>query len=347
VLARDRALEDIHINAQLETADQLRKTFTQILMAAKGHFGDLRAGDVQAIDRLDSTIRMYMAETFDGLMKVMIDLRARSYVLSRASEAEIIAQLSPGRSVRSTITTDDVTTKAMADSMAGGPMSQRLRLYLDRLRRRIVNQVQSAAMGNEKVDDFLFSVLHSFPRPKVMRRPPRALKPKLMEADGKPKMDMAIGLIDDARWTDMLDAYKRDVIPRFRGPEFIVNIPTTEKDTWYVWEFERDLTNEFVKSVRTGQIAAANENGITDFVWIAVIDSKTDECCQWRDGLLISEIRERLGDHRDEDEACNIEGDNLTPPIHFNCRCTLAPAAENIPDKPDTGAKSFDEWLET
>jgi len=126
-----------------------------------------------------------------------------------------------------------------------------------------------------------------------------------------------------------------------------VNIPTTEKDTWYVWEFERDLTNEFVKSVRTGQIAAANENGITDFVWIAVIDSKTDECCQWRDGLLISEIRERLGDHRDEDEACNIEGDNLTPPIHFNCRCTLAPAAENIPDKPDTGAKSFDEWLET
>lgn len=31
--------------------------------------------------------------------------------------------------------------------------------------------------------------------------------------------------------------------------------------------------------------------------------------------------------------------------ISHNCRCTLAPATDAIPDKPDTGAKEFEEWI--
>lgn len=176
--------------------------------------------------------------------------------------------------------------------------------------------------------------------------------------DAGASSDEATLLLDregEAAWDDMLDSYKKDFVPVWRAPEYVVDIPitdpthqvTTGEDVWYAWEFERDLTNEFVKSVREGTVEAATENGVTDFVWIAVIDSATDACCRWRDGLLVSEIEKELGGHKDEDAECALEDEGLVPPIHFNCRCTLAPATDNIPDKPDIDSPSFEQWLET
>ena len=92
---------------------------------------------------------------------------------------------------------------------------------------------------------------------------------------------------------------------------------------------------------------AAQENGITDFVWIAVVDDKTDLCCLWRDGLLTSEIQAKLSEHADDDAGCDLGGDGLVPPLHFNCRCSIAPATDAVPKKPDVDYQSFDQWLET
>jgi hypothetical protein len=176
----------------------------------------------------------------------------------------------------------------------------------------------------------------------------------LAEADKPIKTDIAIDHIDENAWADMVDAYKDEYIPKWRAPEYIVDIPVTDptmtatgEEVWYAWEFERDLTNEFVKSVRDGQVDGANQAGITDFVWVAIIDSATDACCRWRDGLLISEIEKQLDEHKDDDEECDLDDDGLTPPLHFSCRCTLAPATDNIPDKPNADTKDFEEWLST
>jgi hypothetical protein len=165
---------------------------------------------------------------------------------------------------------------------------------------------------------------------------------------------MLLDHIDEAAWKDMVDDYLHDYIPKWRAPEYVVDIPITDptitaegREVWYAWEFERDLTQEFVQSVRDGQVGAAKEAGITDFVWIAVIDSVTDACCRWRDGLLVSEIEKELAQHQDEDDECNLEGGGLTPPLHFNCRCALAPAQDNIPDRPSLEDPDFETWLNT
>ena len=276
----------------------------------------------------------------------MLNLRQRSYTLSKASEAEIIAQLSRHK-VHANVTKAQVQHQRLKVSMAGGHMYHRIRMYIDRLRRRLASYAQAAALTAKNETDFAQDVYAAFPRARKVSVPRRILKSNQhMEAAGDSKADFAIDNVDDDTWNEMLDSYMNEYVPKTRSPEYIIEQPSvTGEDTWYAWEFERDLTNEFVQAVRDGQIAAANENGITDFVWIAVVDDRTDQCCLWRDGLLVSEIEEKSADHEGEDDDCNVEGDGLTPPIHFNCRCTLAPATENIPERPDDGAQDFEEWL--
>jgi SPP1 gp7 family putative phage head morphogenesis protein len=92
--------------------------------------------------------------------------------------------------------------------------------------------------------------------------------------------------------------------------------------------------------VRAGEIEAAKEQGIDDFVWTAVIDERTDECCLWRDGLLVSEIEAELnGDHSGDD--C----DSTVPPAHINCRCRVLPVSAQYVEQQQTGFQGIDEWL--
>jgi len=110
------------------------------------------------------------------------------------------------------------------------------------------------------------------------------------------------------------------------------------------WEFERDLKTELVHAVRTGKIDAAERVGydIDDYTWITLTDGDTCECCcRPRDGLTLSEIEKKFGD-------------DTPPPLHFNCRCDLAPASKQLDEMWDDAAEKsgvqleaegFEEWL--
>ena len=111
--------------------------------------------------------------------------------------------------------------------------------------------------------------------------------------------------------------------------------------TRYSWEVEQDLVYDFVKSVRKGEIDAAKENGYNEFVWIAIVDKRTDVCCLWRDGLTTKEIEKQLKG-RSKKERCN---DAVTPPAHPNCRCRLAPVTDALPSKPIKDLGDFETWL--
>ena len=376
VKKRDRALEKIHIAAQLKASDEMRNALGQVLLQCKAQFHQLKV-DHNSMDHLDHAIRMQFQELVGHLFKIMMDLRVGSFILATASEAEIIARVNKTKDVSLNINREKLNKVRSAAAMAGGESVKRLRMYLDRIRRKILSQAQTASMSADTVEDFLRSVVYAFPKRRRMSRPKRILKPQLMEAE--PRFEIGTGVDDwlkkynqmrdqgasadeatfmldqdaEVAWAEMLSAYKSEFIPKWREPEYIVDIPiadptiqaTTGEGVWYAWEFERDMTNEFVQSVRDGQVDAAKENGITDFVWIAVVDSVTDACCLWRDGLLVSEIEEHLKAHRGEDAECGIDGNELVPPLHFNCRCSLAPATDSIPDKPDTGQADFETWL--
>lgn len=306
------------------------------------------------VDNFDRGLRSYFTGATDQLYKIALKLRTRSYTLARASESEILAQFLK-RPVTASVTRQQLHEVASKPSVAGSHLVHRINLYVDKLRRKIVSYAQALALSAKNEHEFAEGITAAFPRARRVQLPRRILKPKLMESvrpDFSQSIaddtDVAIDNIDEDAWNDMLDTYMNDYVPKTRGPEYIIDKPeVTGQDTWYAWEFERDMTDEFVQSVRDGTQEAAKENGITDFVWIAVIDSHTDKCCAWRDGLLVSEIKAQMDDHEEEDADCNDGGSGLTPPIHFNCRCTLAPATDEIPDKPDDGAKDFADWLET
>lgn len=223
-----------------------------------------------------------------------------------------------------------------------------------------MNDEESEALGR------IFKAL-----PKKKRIPARAVlkKVKVTEAS-RPKMKsrsedesgISIGLtrgdnytfdFDQDTWNRVVHEYQNDYVPIDRSPENFINLkdPFTsipikddipESDKIYAWELENEITNDFVKTVRDGQVSAANENGIDDFVWISILDDKTDECCQWRHGLLTGEIEDRLA----KDDSLSEDCDAVVPPAHFNCRCTLAPASKDLQMVNNTDLnQEFDEWL--
>jgi hypothetical protein len=140
----------------------------------------------------------------------------------------------------------------------------------------------------------------------------------------------------------MVADYTDEYIPETRAPEFVYDVKqdSGEYEEWYGWEIEQEITNDFVTSVREGQETAAKENGVTDFVWIALLDSVTDDCCRWRHAKTSQEIIDELKDKHADDECKAV-----VPPAHFNCRCDLAPMVD-MPDEPPPDFGEFDKWLD-
>lgn len=181
------------------------------------------------------------------------------------------------------------------------------------------------------------------------RKPVRKLTLKkndlgLKEAKKK-KPDLSSTLIDDATWDNILKGYKEDYQTPHNPRDFIVGGKLQDElddALVYSWEVDQDLTDEFMRQVNDSQEAAFEKAGLTKFVWIAVLDNRTcQECCVWRDGLTIEEIEAALKSGRKGDKC-----QSLKPPAHPNCRCTLAPAFDNLPERPNSNLKEFEEWLE-
>jgi hypothetical protein len=147
----------------------------------------------------------------------------------------------------------------------------------------------------------------------------------------------AVGYVDDSAWSSMVDDYLGKELPGPRGPQDIVDVLGADR---YEWEVEQDMMHDFVERVRSGQESAAKENGIVDFMWVAVVDQKTDDCCLKRDGLGSSEIEEKLKGPWKEDE-CKA----TVAPAHFNCRCVMVPMSSDLLDVPTADYGDFDQWL--
>lgn len=279
---------------------------------------------------------------------LFIRLKMFAYTLALTGEAEAISQARDRTGKYSA--TKDAAIEAAITNAFGENIGERIQLAFDRLRRRILDAVQLSRIQRLNAADTLEKVDRALPSGTWVKRPRRVLKPvreadvtaikKTIAAVRTPvgPVDVAQGFVDDEVWENTVDFYLREFVPtyQFRGPD-------PEADYQYSgWELERDLTHEFVDSVRSGQNEAARQNGIVDFQWIAIVDDKTDTCCLWRDGLTTKEIeRELRGKHSDD------ECDTSVPPAHYNCRCTIAPMLDTMPEIPESNAKEFEEWLNT
>lgn len=332
---RNRALEELLQKQKIRNAAVLRTALEKILgIAALYH----STRDERALrNQIEMVFNVAAMRTYENYRR----FRRMYYLLAKAGEAEAISRVL-GQDFKLDASSTALDQIVSLDSPSGGNLSTRIRLSFNRLRRRVESAIEFAVLTGKDINDAVISV---FPRPKRVKKPPKAAKsPSLQEADARRtgiKKSVGSSIIDDSAWQDLVSEYRNEFLPIGRGPEDVTRYQygKTEYEI-YDWELERELTQDFVTLVRKGQVDAAKENGIRDFVWIAIIDDKTDECCFWRDGLTTKEIEEKLRTTERRDECRTT-----VPPAHFNCRCDLAPVTDALPEKPREELGAFDTWL--
>jgi len=338
--ARNRALEEI-LNKYLTRIDKIIAGLEIVTKEIVSYSVDRNQASMAYIDQRLSQAFSYAAGKVTELTK---QLRADAYLLSYAGEVEAIAR------TMGTPATADISKAKIGEeenekeTPSGGSLQQRMSLYLSRLRRRVLDAIELGLVRGESGQSMGERIESAFPRKRKIKKPKRVIKPrKLTEAKPPTKkpdnIAITTGFIDDQAWDDLVQDYIGRVIPS-RGPEDILT--TAAKGLAgerYAWEVEQEITQDFITKVRKGQVDAANENGIEEFVWIAVVDSVTDKCCLWRDGKTTTEIEKLLkGEH--SGDKCKVS----VPPAHFNCRCDLAPMID-IPDTTPQDLGDFETWL--
>lgn len=344
---RDRALEKLLSNTQRAISDSLRAFLlrsVEIISAAyslqsQSH-GSMQISSLERVinDRVGGMVNHYAAEIYEYSTK----LRRTAYTLSYAGEVEALSR-AMHKSLKAELTSHDLSTIQHSKTGQGEDMLTRITLALNRIKRKMMDAVQLSIAMEETTPEMVERLLASLPKKRVVKVPRRTLKP-VREADSlqdKKSLSLDANISDDA-WDQMVQDYQAEYIPNNRSPEsvFDIDIAEPELEETYGWEIEQQVTDDFVSKVTDGLIDAASENGVTEFIWVAIMDQKTDECCAWRDGLLLSEIKAQANDHADDD----CEGD--TPPLHFNCRCRIDPVSDDVKDKAiDENLEDFDDWL--
>lgn len=337
VSARNQALETLLQNTLVNISQSMDKVFRDAELFVSRLItmvpDDMRASffGKQSFAALESGLEAMFDEAKAKIIAEHKKLIRQSNLLAHSGETQAIASVT-GKQLKAQITRLETDPKFEA----------RVNLAFARITRKIRDALEAGFILEDSARDLMVRVSKAFPRVKRFKRPPRVVR-ALKEADAK--IDASLSTIEigtDEDWQDVLDNSLDVKRAKLRGPSTVFDVPDQEGDLveWYGWEVEQDITNDFVNAVRQGQVQAANEAGIEEFVWIAVVDNKTDECCLWRDGLTITEIEDKLKSEHADDEC-----EATVPPAHFNCRCDIAPALSDLPEKPASNQPEFDEWL--
>jgi len=352
IAERDQALETLYVRANEEINDLLRRAMSRALGVVSYYYAQIKGDDALTLQgrKLTAAIDWEIAAEFNLTARhmglVVQELNAAAYALALVGEAEAI-----GRALKQPAKYEvprGTAEAQAAEDAQGESVEGRVALELSRVRRAIMDAVELARVKQEPLDETLQRVKAALPKARTVKRPKRKLA-KVIEANGEPGDPFSFGFVDDALWTKIVNAYVDAYVPKWRGPESVFDVEIEGlTEEWYGWQVEQYLANEFVSKVRSGQDAAAKQNGVADMQWIAVVDDKTDECCLWRDGLTSQEIEQELKSGKHKDDEC----DSIVPPAHFNCRCTMAPmldvqlAGEEF-EKPASNAQEFETWLNT
>lgn len=302
------------------------------------YFTAAASNSLKSIEQaLDQVFHELSLKVTDEVMR----LRKRVFLLAKAAQTEALARTT-GKKYKTHISKDQLNQVASKKTFQDDDLFLRINLGMNRIKRDIIDALELARTMEEPVDAALERVKASFPKAKIIKRPQRVLKEakKKNEQEEFTGADFSMLFLDEQEWATMVEEYKADFIPRWRDPAFAgEKAEEGEFAGLYDYQAEQQVTQEFVDLVRSGDHEAAKENGITDFVFIATVDDRTDECCKWRDGLTITEIEAKLDEH--DDDEC----EGVVPPLHFNCRCRIEPFTADMPEAPPSSIGDFEAWL--
>lgn len=357
---RDKAIEALFNRAMDEANDLLRGTLSAAVLAMIGQYeATLKdPNPANAIKGMNQVLDGMFSQLANSLAAIESRMMLHVEMLSTVGGAEAIARAT-GKRARV-----EYRKGRPKVNQAFEPLAGRARVAVHKIQMELIGAFQTSVWLIEDLEQFKARLIRALPKKRIYRRPPRILKP-LREAEddtlplgseafatpaGPVRMSQAI--MDEEEWNELVSHVLDRYVPAMRGPEAIldpgekVTIDVLQKTfetqtERYAWEFEQDAAHELVRQTINGENEAARQNGVTSFVWVAIVDDKTDDCCLWRDGLTVEEIADALQNERSDDD-CQA----FAPPAHFNCRCRLAPVidAKDL-EPPPSNLPEFEEWL--
>lgn len=344
IAERNAALEKILNKHIAITNDLLRKFLTEITTTLVSQYAGLSGKTLTSAQLRVSLdhIRAALSNDANLIAKAMagnsFKLSRVTYLLAKAGEAEAIGRAT-GKPTKASLSATELLDQSTVNANEE-PHFDRIYLALIRILDKSLHSFMRSIVSKHTTEEMRDNLLKTFPKARKVEKPKRVIKP-LKEADQDQVNKFGFGIVDEVVWDEVISDYVEEYVPEWRGPESVydVDVGEPELEERYGWEIEKQITHDFVKDVRDGQVAAANENGIKDFVWIAVLDDRTcDSCCgdygcSDFDGKLTSEVEEMTG------------GETIAPPAHFNCRCDLAPYLEEMGDISDNQLGDFETWL--
>lgn len=359
IRGRDHGLQDV-LSKYTSRIDDVVALLQQQAEQVAAHLATARRGHAYAKRNRDEFVKRLTPWFELGIHQtaaLIKGLRRTTYVLSYVGQAEAIGRAIAQRT-KVNLSPDEIRQVVDRETLHGGGITPRVELAFHRMLRDVVDAYQLSQVMDSNVLDTIARLDRAFPKKRKL--PPRKMAPMKESARDRrepPGVDdpLIVGVqidngfshfVTDQEWADSIEDYFADYIPAGRGPYdnvFHVNETTGEDESRYQWQVEQEMADDFIQSVRSGEVDSANANGITDGVWIALLDKKTcKDCCLPRDGLLSSEIEAKLESGELNAEDC----DAIIPPGHGWCRCRWAGATEDLPAKnpPDFG--SWDDWLE-
>lgn len=346
VAGRDSFLDDINHRNRLIVSDVLRGTFSHAMALVSAIYVRYEKGghDYSHLKTMlkscEAMIDGIFGACIDEIVRMNLENRKQNFEFTYATELAALSRVKKQKSRSRPQLRQELERHQTKVSLR-----PRIEYIFDKLKRSLISSIHQSAILERTTDEMVTELIKRFPKTKTLINPKRMLKPPsaFKEAAFDKPPDPEFDIIDDETWDEMLDKYMTDFVPRFRGPEDVIageDLATPPLNEYYAWELEQELTEDFVNQVRQGQVQAAKDQGIQDFVWIAVVDDKTDECCLWRDGLNSAQIEDMLQNERSDDEC-----DAVVPPAHFNCRCTISPATDYLPEPPESDIGDFEDWL--
>jgi len=357
ILLRDKALERLYINAQAKIDDELRGVFSRVIEMISYRYGSIPKDSIKtnrakySLTQINHAIDSEFYKSAHFIEHIYKTLMKHSFLLSSVGEAEAITRTTD---TQTAIHINDHELRHISDKTSQGhEVFDRIIHSLTVISHKLMSAIEYSRIRGETREELIPRLLKALPQVKKTKRHKRALKPVIKEASKIVKKGTEFevkAFIPENEWQIMVTNYMNDYIPSNRGPESIYDVdydvPEVSAGTAavvtverYGWDLEREMANDFVSSVRSGQNEAANQNGIVDFSIIAIIDDHTcDECCGDYgcidfDGKTTKEVEEMT------------EGEQSAPPFHFNCRCSMAPMLDNMPDLEQSNEEEFNQWL--
>ena len=338
----DRALEAVHRRCQQEIADISRRSFLNIVNAVSASMrrvgGDNRFTSAGRAHM--QSAQKYVDSEFEHLAIQICGpiarMQRRVLILKFSSELEVYARLK-----------GTTFSGNPPDAPDLAPIFSRVHAALFRLGGKLKDEIERGYVLAKTPEEIIDSVKAKFPKPRRYKVPPRELKPfrevETVWENKHPLAQASLSFVTDAEWEDVVDAYKDVFVPQFRGPEYVFDreIGEPELEEWFGWEIEQEVADDFVDQVRNGMIPAAEAAGITDLMWIAIIDDKTRPEHRAKHGLTSREIQAKL-----DNEWADFDDQSIVPPGGFNCRCRAAPYDSEMPDAPEFHYEDIDSWLE-